>query len=636
MDKTTSICPFCSLGCGLNLLVSDGVVTGIEYLGEHPNEGALCSRGNTCYEVAQHPDRIPNPLIKEGEGFRDATWDEALKLIASKLSEIKSKYGAKSIGVIASAKTSNEDCYVLQKFARKVLETPNIDNPARVTQAPTLKVLVESLGYPWATCLLEDLEKADYILMVGANPIETQPVLARRILRARDEGAVVVVVDPRRSKSTWKSDLHLQVKPGFDLELIMSMLNVVLQSKLEKEDARRTPGFEEVAKLAENYTPEGVEELTGVSAKLVREAAYRLALSKRPFILFSHGLTQQRRGADALRALLALAVAVGVFSSGGLIPLTDQNNMQGSCDMGCLADYGAGYTSVEKGLTLAEIIEAAARGELKALIVVGFNPAASLPDTKLVEEALSKLELLVVVDIFPSETTKLAHVVLPACSWAEYEGTYTNIEGRVQKSGKAIDPFNDAKPVWTIFSELATIMGASGFNYSSWIDVFNEITSTVSHYSNLTVEEVSKVGGKLVKAREAKPEVKLSPPSSRSPEGSEGFTLIAGRAPFHLGSGNMTRRLSFASKQLPEAYLEVSGEDASKMGLSEGDVVEVKGPRGSLKVKVKVSPKGLPGTLFMPIHFPDCSPLSLMKLEVDDETKAPLSKHIPVEISKEG
>ncbi|MEM4653458.1 MAG: molybdopterin-dependent oxidoreductase, partial [Candidatus Nezhaarchaeales archaeon] len=543
-----SICPFCCLGCNLKLIIDKGAIVGIEYLSEGPNEGALCTRGNTSYEIVQHPDRLAVPLIRNDSGFKEVSWSDALKFLSERLLKIKSEHGPRSIGIVASARTSNEDCYVTQKFARTVLETPNIDNPARLTHAATLSVLAKELKYPWATCTLDSIEEADFILIAGANPFEVNPVLTRRILRARDGGATIVVVDPRRTKTTWKSDLHLQVKPGSDPELFLSMLNVVSSSKLIKDEAWKVEGFQEAVKLAEEYIPEKVEAKVGISSKLVREAALRLALSKRPIIIFSHGLTQQRRALTALRALVVLSTAVGVFSNGGLVPLTDQSNMQGSCDMGCLAEYGPGYTLVERGLTITEMIEASAKGDLKALIVIGFNLVASLPDRRLIEDALRRLDLLVVMDLFPTDTTKLAHVVLPICSWAEYDGTYTNIEGRVQRSFKAIDPLNEARPLWLILSELARIMGAKGFNYSSWTDVFKEITLTVDQYSNLTVESVSVIGGQLVK-KEIKgitslKELKLKHESPE--EASNKFVLIAGRGIHHLDTGDLTRRLSFA------------------------------------------------------------------------------------------
>lgn len=634
LDKIRSVCPFCSLGCNLQLLVDKETIIGIEYLKEGPNEGALCTRGNTSYEVAQHPNRLATPLIRSNEGFREATWSEALKFLSERLLEIKSKYGPKSIGVVASARMSNEDCYMTQKFARMVLETPNVDNPVRLTHTATVSVLTESLGYPWATCTLDSIKESDFILIVGANPFEVNPVLARKILEAKDGGAIIVVVDPRRTRTSWKSDLHLQVKPGCDLELFLSMLNVINASKLIKGDAWYVEGFEEVVKVSENYAPEEVEKEAGVNSKLIREAALRLALSKRPIIIYSHGLTQQRRALATLKALLALSVAVGALANGGLIPLTDQNNVQGSCDMGCLANYGPGYTSTEVGLTLAEMVEAASRGELKALIVIGFNLVASLPDRKFVEEALRKLELLVVIDLFPTDTTELAHAVLPMCSWAEYDGTYTNIEGRVQRAFKAINPVNEAKPVWLMLSELASTMGAKDFNYSSWTDIFKEITLTIDHYSELAIDKVSEAGGQIVKKR-AKAKIKLKDlklePSEEIPKD---FILIAGRGLHHLDTGDLTRRLSFASKEVPEPYLEVPQEDASNLGLKDGENVEVKGPRGSLRVKVKIVPKGLSRVVFMPIHFPSCSPLSIAEFKTKEEIKAPLLKHLIVEIVK--
>ncbi|MCS7139448.1 MAG: molybdopterin-dependent oxidoreductase [Candidatus Nezhaarchaeota archaeon] len=638
MKKVRSICPFCCLGCGLELLVDDGRIVGVEYLPDHPNEGSLCSRGNTSYEIIQHPERLATPLVREGDEFKSTSWDYALKFLSNKLIEIRSKHGPHSIGVIASARMSNEDCYVTQKFARIVLGTANIDSPARLTHAATLKVLVDSLGYPWATCSLDLIESSDIIFMIGANPFEVNPVLARRILRARDRGAIIIVVDPRRTKTSWKSDLHLQVKPGRDLELLLSILNVIVSSKMVKEEAWSVKGFEEIAKLSESYAPEVVESDVGVSSKMIREAALRLALSKKPIVMYSHGITQQLRALDTLRALIALSTAIGVFFSGGLIPLTDRSNMQGASDVGCLAEYGPGYEPTSRGLTIAEMVKAAERGDLKALVVIGFDLASSLPSFEYVRNVLRNLDLLVVIDIFPNETAKLAHVILPACSWAEYDGTYTNIEGRVQRAFKAIEPFNDARPTWLILSELATIMGSKALHYISWVDVFKEMTLAVKQYSELSIDEVSRVGGQLVKKNfkaELKLEplkLKLEPPKSRPDK----FTLIAGRATHHLDNGDLTRKLSFAMKQLPGPYIEVSQEDASKLGLSEGDEVEVRGARESLKVKVKLAPKGLSSTLFMPIHFHPCSPVSLMDLEIDEETKAPQLKHVNVELVKSG
>lgn len=634
MDKVRTVCPFCCLGCGLQLLVDEGKVVGVEYLKEAPNEGALCSRGNTCFELVQHPDRIATPLIRAGEAFREASWDEVLRLLSQKLLEMRSKYGSRSIGVVASARMSNEDCYLTQKFAREVLGTPNIDNPARLTHAATLSLLIRGLGYPWATCTLDFVESSDLVFIVGANPFDVNPVLSRRILRARDGGATVVVVDPRRTKTTWKSDIHLQVKPGRDYELLLSMLNVIATSKMAREEAWKVEGFEEAVKLSEGFAPEKVAEVTGVEARLIREAALRLALSKRPVVIYSHGVTQQPKALSALKALLALSAAVGVFSSGGLIPLSDQNNVQGSCDVGCLADFGPGYAPVEGGLTLAEMIEAVARGDIKALMVVGFDLVASMPDRKFVEEALRNLEMLAVIDLFHTETTKLAHVVLPACSWAEYDGTYTNVEGRVQRAFKAVEPVGRAKPVWMIISDLAKYMGSSGFNYSGWFDVFRELTERVSQYSDLTVDGVSKVGGQVIK-KGGGLKISLEGLEPRTWEETQrGYLLIAGRGLHHLDTGERTRRLSFASKEVPEPYIEICRDDAAKMGLVEGDVVEVKGPKGDLKVRVKIVPKGMSGVVFMPIHFPTCNPLSIMKYEIFEGVRAPLPKHSAVELSK--
>lgn len=651
-EKRYSVCPFCGLGCGFYLTTANGELTGVDYAMDHPfNEGALCSKGNTSFEVIQRHDRLFEPMTKVDNDFKAVSWADALSKIASRLKEIKEKYGGQSIGIFASTKATNEENYLVQKFARKALETNNVDNGIRLCHAPSILVLRESFGLPYPTGPLEDLEHADCILIVGSNPFENAPVLSRRILRAKEKGAKIMVVDPRRTRTSWHSDFHLPLNPGTDVQLIKAFIHTILQSKLERKDylRERAEDIGNLEKLVTDSSPEAVPSNVGIETDQIRKVALTFALAERTSIVFGNGLTQHVNGTEAVGWLVNLALITGNIGrlGTGIFPLLDQCNMMGASDMGAMPEFLPGYVEAEhRGLTLVEMIKAAHSGNMKALFIIGMNPAASFPNTSFVKEALTNLDLLVVQDIFMTETASAADFVLPAACWAETEGTFTSTGRRVQKLTKAVEPPGAALEGWKIIARLAEQLGMGElFRYNSWEDIFKEIVANVRTYRGLTEEEVSRIGGAIIpKGREQLYEHRFETENGRArwqhrtyptdiKRESLPFTLITGKALHHHGTGSMTRRTSFAMQETAEPFLEISQDDLAALNVQSGDEVYVGSRLGEIKVKTKIA-KIKPKVVFLPFHFPGSSPNNLIAGNLDQVSKTPELKGIPVSISK--
>lgn len=651
-ERRYTICPFCGLGCGLYLTTANGEVTGVDYAMDHPfNEGALCSKGNTSFEVVQRHDRLFEPMLKIGSEFKPAPWEDALAEIASRLKEIKEKHGAKSVGIFASTKATNEENYIVQKFARKVLETDNIDNGIRLCQAASILVFKESFGLPYPTGLLEDLEHAGCILIIGSNPFENAPVLARRILRAKEKGAKIIVADPRRTRTSWHSDFYLPIYPGTDIQLIKAFIQTILQSKLERRGflQQRVENLENLEELLADNSPEIVSSKVGIEPEYIRKIALTFALADRASIVFGNGLTQHVNGTEAVGWLVNLALITGNIGrrGAGVFPLLDQCNMIGASDMGALPEFYPGYVRAEhKGLTLIEMIEAAHREQMKAVLVIGMNPMMSFPNTSFVRDALMKLELLVVQDIFMTETARLASFVLPTTCWAETEGTFTSTGRRVQRLTRAVEPPGAAVEGWRIIKRLADHLGKGElFRYDSWEEIFKEIVANVRCYEGLTIADVSRIGGVIIpKDRAELYENRFETEKGRAKwqhttyatdikRESLPFTLISGKILHHHGTGSMTRRIGFAMQETGEPRLEISEEDFAALGLSDGGEVCLGSPLGQIRVKAKVA-RIKRKVVFLPFHFPDISPNNLIPNNLDPVSKTPEFKGIPVYISK--
>ncbi len=532
--------------------------------------------------------------------------------------------------------------------------------------------LATAFGSGAMTNSFEDFEKADVILVIGSNTTENHPIAALAIKRALRNGTKLIVADPRPIKLTKYAHLWLQHKPGTDVALINALANVILQEELwDKEFVwERTEGFEAYKESLKEYSPQKVERITGVSASLIERAARIFGAAKRGVIVYAMGITQHVRGTDNVLALANLAMLTGnVGREGtGVSPLRGQNNVQGACDMGALPNVLPGYAKViddslrgkfeevwglslprKPGLTVVRMMQAAARGEIKGMYIMGENPLLSDPQIEHVKEALESLEFLVVQDIFLTETAELADVVLPAASFAEKEGTFTNTERRVLQVRKAIEPPGEAKPDWVIIKELAQKLKAN-FNYRDPKEIMDEINKLVPAYAGITYERLDKTGlqwpclstthpgtKRLHEGKFARGKGQFTPvcyiPSSELPDDEYPLVLITGRVLFHYHTGTMSRRTHINSL-FSKGYVEINPEDAVALNIEDGETVLIKSRHGELKAPVKISERVGPGTIFSNFHFWEVPINQITSEELDEKSGIPQIKAVAVKVEK--
>ena len=515
------ICPYCGAGCAFYLVVENGRAVGLEYMTEHPvSQGSLCPKGNAALEVLDHPDRLTQPLIKTGGNFQEATWEQALDLIADRMTTIRESSGADALGFLSSAKCSNEENYLFQKLAR-LLGTNNVDHCARLCHAPTVVGLARSLGSAAMTNPIPDLANADCILVIGSNFAGNHAPVARWVWRAKEQGARVIVADPRLTPTAWLADVFLQLRPGTDVALLNGLMNVIMTEGLADRDfiAQRTTGFDALARHVADYPPSRVAEITGVPPAQIVGAARLFGSAQAAALVYCMGITQHTTGSDNVLACADLTLMCGQLGrpGTGLMPLRGQNNVQGASDVGALAQFYPGYQQVDDpkarsmfasawgadadslsltpGLTVVEMMHAATEGRLRALYIMGENPILSDPNADSAREALSQLELLVVQDIFLTETAELAHVVLPAASWAEKDGSYTTTERRVQWSPQAVAPPGQARNDTWIISQVAGRLGLQ-WDGANAATALVEINRTMPTYGGISPARLSEqIGG---------------------------------------------------------------------------------------------------------------------------------------------
>jgi formate dehydrogenase alpha subunit len=672
-----TICPYCGVGCGMNLVVKDEKVVGVEPWKRHPvNEGKLCPKGNFCYEIIHRDDRLTTPLIKENGEFREASWDEALDLVASKLQA----YDPNEIGFFACARSPNENIYVNQKFARVVVGTQNIDHCARLCHGPTVAGLAASFGSGAMTNSYESFEHADLIFSIGANSLEAHPLVGRRLMRAKANGAYFIVADPRYTPTAKQSDQYVPFKTGTDVALMNAMMNVIISEGLEDKEfiEKRTKNYEELKELVSKYTPEMAAEITQVPADVIRDIAIKYAKADKAAIVYSLGITEHSHGVDNVQQTANLAMLTGNIGrlGTGVNPLRGQNNVQGACDMGALPSDYPGYQKVidediserftvtweckdlvcTPGLKIPEMIESAAKGDLKVLYITGEDPVISDPDTNHVEEALNNLDFFVVQDIFMTDTAQFADVVLPAACWAEQEGTFTNGERRVQLIRKAVDPPGEAKVDWEIYGELAKRLGANpeAFNYSSAQDIFEEVRTVTPQYAGMNRERLERPealhwpcpteehpGTAMMHVEKfAHPDGLgiFSPLEEQGPKEvpDEEYPLLltTTRILFHYHAA-MTRRADTLDREVPTGYVEINTEDAKELGIINNEKVKVKSRRGEIEIPARVTPDILKGIVNIPMHFRECSANVLTNASaIDPRSGMPEYKACAVSIAK--
>jgi formate dehydrogenase alpha subunit len=660
-------CPYCGCGCSICLGVKDGHVVRIMPGKESSvNRGTLCVKGSYGCDFIHSPDRLLKPLVKGDADFEELSWGKALELVGTQLQQIKDKYGGDSLAILGSSKCTNEENYLLQRFARSVLGTNNIDNGSRLYNSASRIGLGSSLGFFGTTNYISDLEQSELILVIGADPSSSAPAVGYAIKRAvKQRGVKLLLIDPRQTKLSLFAHLWLRPEVGTDVALINGLAKVIIDEGLLDEEfvARRTDNFEAFDESLKKYTLKYVEETTGVSSQEIRAAARLYAKASRAAIVYSTGITQHTTGTDGVKALANLALLTGNIGrkGGGVYALQRENNGQGACDMGTLPKFLPGYQSVEDaqargkfeerwgvilpakaGLTTLEIMEQVKKGKIKGMYIVGENPVLSFPNSRLITEILASLDFLVVQDMFLTETAKLANVVLPAASFAEKEGTFTNFEGSVQRVRKAIAPLGESLPDWEIILRLADKMG-SPLPFSSLQDVMDEIEELVPSYEAYTDSERQDElaygeTGRTYGRQLLKGFARFSPieytPQAKERKSDHLFTLLTGTVLYHFGTGSRSFRSLRLKKFSPEAFVEICGSDARKLGITDGEKVKVISAVGEVTAMVKITDTLRDGMLFMPVSFPQAPVNELFDIVLSPETKAPSLKACSVKIEK--
>jgi formate dehydrogenase alpha subunit len=673
LDRVTTICPYCGCGCALEMHIRDGrlaKITGSPAAGG--TRGLLCVKGRFGFDFVGHPGRLAEPLIRHDGELVPATWEEALDLVARRLAEIKARHGADAIGGLASAKCTNEENYLMQKFVRAVIGTNNVDHCARLCHASTVAGLARAFGSGAMTNSIDDLGEAEAIFVIGSNTTECHPVIGSAIKRAVKSGKTrLIVADPRAIELTEYADLHLRHRPGTDVVLINALAHVILAEGLEDTQfiAERTEGIEELREAVASYTPEFAEKIMGVPAADIAEAARIYARAGAAAIVYSMGITQHTTGTDNVLALANLAMLTGNIGrpGTGVNPLRGQNNVQGACDMGALPDVFPGYQKVgdeqirakfeeawgaslsdSPGLTVVEMMEAAGDGRLKALYIMGENPMLSDPDITHVEEALRELDFLVVQDIFLTETAELADVVLPAAAFAEKEGCFTNTERRVQRVRKGLDPPGDARADWRIICELARRLGYA-MSYPNAAAIQEEIARVTPIYGGISYDRLE-VGSLqwpcpdrshpgtpvLHRDRFTRGLGKFHPvtfiPPREMPDEEYPFVLSTGRILEHFHTGTMSRNSEVLDKLVSVGAIEINPADAARLGVADGEPVKVSSRRGQIEIAARVTDRVMAGTVFLAFHFREAPANRLTIAALDPVAKIPEFKVCAVKV----
>ncbi len=685
-QRHTTTCPYCGVGCQLSVAtkkvhsetgMKDAIikVCGAELL---PNHGKTCVKGRFGLDFVNRKERLTKPLVRKNGKLVEVEWDEAIVYAAGKLANIKAKHGADSIAGLSSARCTNEENYLFQKFIRSVIGTNNVDHCARLCHASTVAGLATTLGSGAMTNSIAELEFAKVILVTGSNTTETHPVIGSLIKRAvMYNGAKLIVVDPRKIELTRYATLWLRQKSGTDVAWINTMLNVIINDGLanEKFIAEKTENYEAMKEIVAKYKPEDYEEITGIPANKIREAAklFATAEDNKGSIVYSMGITQHSNGTDNVKSCANLAMITGNIGveNSGVNPLRGQNNVQGACDMGALPNVYPGYQAVvlpashakfEKawnaklspnlGLTIVEIMNAAYKGDIKALYVMGENPMVSDPNINHVEKAIKNLDFFICQDIFLTETAKLADVVFPATSFAEKDGNFTNTERRILPIKTIVDAPGEARDDWRIIQGLAQGMGRF-WNYASIKDIIDEINQVTPQYGGITFERIQNgerlqwpcptpthEGTKyLHKGNFARGKGLFSAvdhtPAAELADKEYPFVMMTGRILHHYHTGTMTRKTKSLPQYVKDGYIEMSSADVKELGVKDGEKVRVSSRRGTIETRVvDTGTKLRKGDVFIPFHFAEAAANRLTNDVIDPVAKIPELKVCACKIEK--
>ncbi|NQT24682.1 formate dehydrogenase subunit alpha [candidate division KSB1 bacterium] len=657
--RTRTTCGYCGVGCQIDLNVNskNEIVRVTSPVGVIPNDGNLCVKGRFGMDFVGSDKRLTAPLIKRNGKFEKASWDEALDTIAKKLGEIKATHGPDSIGGLSSAKCTNEENYVFQKMIRTAIGTNNVDHCARLCHASTVAGLARAFGSGAMTNSIDEIRRAGCIFIIGSNTTEAHPVIGLAVKDAVvNNGAKLIVADPRTIDIVRFAELHMAQQPGTDVALINAMMHVILTENLADMEfiKKRCENFEAMEAIVKDFTPEMAEDVTTVSADAIRQAARIYATATSSSIIYSMGITQHTTGTDNVLSLANLAMLTGNVGkeSTGVNPLRGQNNVQGACDLGALPNVYPGYQSVEDekihekfekawgaklsnkmGLTVVEMMHAVEEGKLKGLYLMGENPALSDPNLNRTRKSLEDIEFLAVQDIFLTETAEYADVVLPTMCFAEKDGTFTNTERRVQRVRKAIDGPGKSRDDWQIVCDLATRLGFP-MKYNNASEILDEIASLSPIYGGISFERINDVGlswpcpdknhpgTKYLHKDQFKRglgkfhPVEFKPPVEKADK-TFPFLLSTGRQLYQFHTGTMTRKSPVINQVSPTGYVEIHNEDAERLGIVNGQKVSVATRRGIVTTQARVTTDIGKGWLFMPFHFSE-GPANMLTIDALD------------------
>ncbi|HVN33735.1 MAG TPA: formate dehydrogenase subunit alpha [Casimicrobiaceae bacterium] len=692
--EVPSVCPYCGVGCQLTYHIKDNTIVRVEGRDGLANHERLCVKGRFGFDYVAHPQRLLKPLIRKAgmpksadfvmdpanplAVFREASWEEALDLAGGRLGQIRDRHGSGALAGFGSAKGSNEEAYLFQKLVRTGFGTNNVDHCTRLCHASSVAALLEGIGSGAVSNPVMDVTKAEVVLVIGANPVVNHPVAATWIKNAAKHGTRLIVAEPRRSELARHAAHFLQIKPDSDVALLNAMMYTIVEEGLVAKEfvADRTSGFEDIEANVEGHSPEAMAPVCGIPAQTIREVARLYATSRGSMILWGMGISQHVHGTDNARCLIALALMTGQVGrpGTGLHPLRGQNNVQGASDAGLIPMMLPDYRRVDNagarasfetlwgssldtkaGLTVVEIMDAVHAGKIRGMYIMGENPAMSDPDVAHARAALAELEMLVVQDIFLTETAYLADVILPASAFPEKTGTFTNTDRLVQLGRQALAPPGDARQDLWIIVEMAKRLGLD-WRYTHPSEVFDEMRSAMPSIAGITWDRLERESavtypcehegdpgervvfvdsfptangrGRFVPARVI--------PAAERPDAEYPFVLITGRQLEHWHTGSMTRRTEVLDAIEPDPVASVHSQDLAELGIGPDAMITVASRRGRISLRARADDGTPRGAVFIPFCYYEAAANLLTNPVLDPFGKIPEFKYCAVRVTPGG
>jgi formate dehydrogenase major subunit len=693
-SKVSSLCPYCGVGCQLTYHVKDNAIVRVEGRDGPANHRRLCVKGRFGFDYVSHPQRLLRPLIRRPgfpksadfvmdpadplAVFREASWEEALELAGGTLAQIRDAHGGEALAGFGSAKGSNEEAYLFQKLVRTGFGSNNVDHCTRLCHASSVAALLEGIGSGAVSNPVMDVMQAEIVLLIGANPVVNHPVAATWIKNAVKRGTKLILAEPRRSELARHAAYFLQLKPDTDVALLNAMMHTIVEEGLAADNfvADRTSGYDEIVKNVAGHSPEAMAAVCGIPAATIREVARLFATSRGSMILWGMGISQHVHGTDNARCLIALSLMTGQVGrpGTGLHPLRGQNNVQGASDAGLIPMMYPDYRRVDSadargrfealwktaldpkpGLTVVEIMDAVHAGKIRGMYIMGENPAMSDPDVSHARKALSELEMLVVQDIFLTETAYLADVILPASAFPEKTGTFTNTDRLVQLGRQALSPPGEARQDLRIIVEMAKRLGLD-WTYAHPSEVFDEMRKAMPSIAGVTwgrlerehavtypCEKEGDPGQRVVFTEQfptASGRGRFVPatviPAAERPDEAYPFVLITGRQLEHWHTGSMTRRTAVLDAIEPDPVASLHSAELERLGVAAGGMITVASRRGSVSLHARADDGTPRGAVFIPFCYYEAAANLLTNPVLDPFGKIPEFKYCAVRVSAGG